>query len=54
MISAADFAAGAQQLVARLAACGDSSDGGGGGDNGGSGWEWRPIRSAFHRGPVSG
>ena len=60
MISAANFAAGAQQLLARLAACGessgggDSSDGGGIGDGGCGGvWEWRPIRSAFNRGPVS-
>ena len=58
MISAADFAAGAQQLLARLAACGESTgggDGGGGGDGSGSSgsWVWRPIRSAFNHGPVS-
>ena len=61
MISAADFAAGAQQLLARLAACGESGGGGGGSDGGdGSGssgssgsWEWRPIHSAFNHGPVS-
>jgi hypothetical protein len=49
MISAADFAAGAQQLVLRLAAYDDSYKSG----DGGSGWEWRLIRSAFHRRPVS-
>lgn len=42
MISAANFATGAQQLGALLAAAG----------GGGATWQWQPIRSAFDRGPV--
>lgn len=45
MISAADFAAGAQQLVTALACCQ--------GSGGEAAWRWQPISSVFDRGPVS-